>query len=232
MKPTSAILSEESPLRQNLLSNNPEVVDDKKRTRPSDRGICWLYPPTSAFHWDYFLSIRGGENLHLYMWILKDLSWTQEWYYPAWTFGTMALVWAFYLLFHAAHDRATNEIFIRVAVVIWIFGNWWWITGEVHDWNYPDEPKQYDIRTIETAYILDAGLCWLGLFYLIVKPLKLFDADNIVMLKRYDQTGLPARLPFIFSTWREYENLHILFWMSKGNDTLYLLHPSNSHATT
>ena len=183
--------------------------------RESDRGVAWLHAPTIPLTLSYFLGVRGGENVHLYLWILKDLSWTQEWFYPAWVFGTLAVVWAFYLLSHAVYEGATNEIFTRFAVTIWIFANWWWITGEVHDWNYPDEPPLYDERTVQASYILDAGLCWLGIFYLIVKPLKLLDADNPVQLRRYDGTGLPARFPFLFPTWREYENAHILFWMAK-----------------
>lgn len=192
-------------LREHLLPLTAESAETTKK-RISDRGICWYYPPTANLSWDYFLSIRGSENFHSYLWILKDFSWTQEWYYPAWVFGSLAVIVAVALLFNAAYERATNEVFIRMAVLIWIFANWWWITAEVHDWNYPDEPPQYDEHTIQTAYILDAGLCWLGIYYLIVKPFKLFDADNPEKLKEYDTTGLPSRSPMFFHTWREYEN--------------------------
>ena len=196
-------------------SDVPSSKNGPPLRRESDKGIAWLHSPTFSLSINYFFSVRGGESIHLYLWIMKDLSWTQEWFYQAWVFGTLALVWAVYLLAHAVYEGATNEIFTRVAVTFWIFGNWWWITGEVHDWNYPDDPPIYDERTAQASYILDAGLCWLGVFYLIVKPLRLLGADDPEMLRRYDGTGLQTRFSFLFPTWREYENAHILFWMAK-----------------
>ena len=44
----------------------------------------------------------------------------------------MAVVWSLWLLVCALYDRATDEAFVRMGVLIWIFGNWWWITGEVN----------------------------------------------------------------------------------------------------
>ena len=193
---------DDSPLRQPLLQGG------NKSGRLSDRGCCWFHPPTTPLTWQYAFTIRGAECLHLYLWILKDLAWTQEWYYPSWVFGTLAVGWSLWLLGSSLYDRATNEVFIRTASLIWILGNWWWITGEVHDWKYPEDPPIYDERTAQTAYILDVGLCWLATFYLFIKPFKLFDADNPEMLIHYDTTGLPPRLLF-FKTWREYENVHV-----------------------
>ena len=198
------------PFRQHLLP-----IKDSDGTRVSDRGICWIHAPTIPLSISYVLSIRGSENMHLYLWILKDLAWTQEWYYPSWIFGSLAVLWSLWLLLYALYDRATDEAFVRMGVLIWIFGNWWWITGEVHDWKYPEETPIYDERTTQTGYILNAGLCWLAVFYLFVRPFKLFHADNQEMLVRYDTTGLPPRLPWLFKTWRDYENMHVLFWMGK-----------------
>ena len=94
--------------------------------RPSDRGICWLYAPPVTFGLDWIVSNRGSENLHLYLWLLKDLSWAEDWYYPGMVFGSLAVAWAFWIFIHAVVERATDEIFIRFAVLIWISANIYW----------------------------------------------------------------------------------------------------------
>ena len=125
------------------------------------------------------------------------------------------MLWSLWLLVSALYDRAIHEAFVRMGVLIWVFGNWWWITGEVHDWKYPEDLPIYDERTTQTGYILSIGLCWLVIFYVFVRPFKLFDVENHEMLIRYDTTGLSPRLPWLFKTWRDYENMHVLFWMGK-----------------
>jgi hypothetical protein len=117
----------------------------------------------------------------------------------------------------AIYDGATDEIFIRLAVLIWIFANIWWMTGEVEDWQTCQclDGDLYLERTYETQIILDTGLCLLGVYYLVVRPFKLFKSGDPDALERYDSTGLPSRWPLLFSNWREYENIHILFWMGK-----------------
>ena len=63
--------------------------------------------------------------------------------------------------------------------------------------------------------MMETGISWLAFFYLFVKPLKLWGADDPETVAAYDTTGLPPRWPMFFKTWREYENIHILFWLGK-----------------
>ena len=78
------------------------------------------------------------------------------------------------------------------------------MTGDLHDHQFPNEEPVYDIRTLEAGYVMQAALCWMSVYYLIVKPLKLFGGDS----QRTDDPGRPApRLPKFFITWREYENV-------------------------
>ena len=63
--------------------------------------------------------------------------------------------------------------------------------------------------------MMETGISWLAFFYLFIKPLKLFGADDPETVAAYDTTGLPPRWPMFFKTWREYENIHILFWLGK-----------------
>lgn len=62
---------------------------------------------------------RGLENIHLYIWLLKDLSWAQDWYYSGMIFGCLAVLWAFLLIVTAVRNSAVNEIFVSVAIFLW-----------------------------------------------------------------------------------------------------------------
>ena len=101
----------------------------EKKIRESDIGICWLYPPPTPLSVEWLFSIRGFENLYLYSWLLKDLSWAQNWYYAAYFFGALAVTMSFVILFNATYDGATNEIFYSLAGFLWLFANFWWMTG-------------------------------------------------------------------------------------------------------
>lgn len=37
--------------------------------------ICWNYYPSIPWSIDFYFDIRGAECLHLYLWVIKDLSW-------------------------------------------------------------------------------------------------------------------------------------------------------------
>lgn len=80
------------------------------------------------------------------------------------------------------------------------------MTGDLHDHEFPDGPRWYPRRTTESGHVMQAALCWLGIYYLIVKPFKLLGCDNPEALSHYNNTGLQPRFSRIFSTWREYEN--------------------------
>ena len=80
------------------------------------------------------------------------------------------------------------------------------MTGDLHDHAFPDSPKWYARRTMESGHMMQAALCWLGIYYLIVKPFRLLGCDNPEALSHYNNTGLSPRFSRIFSTWREYEN--------------------------
>ena len=113
----------------------------KDTERESDVGICWFHPPEDALDFEWLFSIRGAENMYLYFWLLKDLSWAQDWYYPAYTFGSLAIAWSFIMVCNAVYDGATNEVFTSTAMFLWLFANFWWMTGDIHDYvlNYPDD---------------------------------------------------------------------------------------------
>jgi hypothetical protein len=81
--------------------------------------ICWFTLPRFPWSPSWLLSLRGAEYFHLYIWVLKDLSWAQSWYYSGHFFGSLAVFWSVYILSHAVHDRNINETFASVGQLLW-----------------------------------------------------------------------------------------------------------------
>lgn len=80
------------------------------------------------------------------------------------------------------------------------------MSGELHDSHFPKDTRQYDQKTLDGGHIMLAALCLMSLFYLTVFPFQMFRPTGHA-LETYNETGLPSRIPFIFNTWREYENV-------------------------
>jgi hypothetical protein len=102
-------------------SSNIEFDNERK-------DICWKYwnlLPTWRISY-FFTDIRGCENLHLYMWIVKDWSWMQGWNVCGVLFGSMAIIWMAYLFYWAVRSRNLNEIWTSISLFLWLFANMWW----------------------------------------------------------------------------------------------------------
>lgn len=191
---------------------------ERKLESPENIGLCWSQGPKEPFGVRFFYTIRGSEYLHLYLWVIKDLSWTQDWLYSGYIFGILAIIWSFFLIIRSLYYRNFYETIVSVAQLLWLVANFWWMTGEVHDYYFPNDYPQYEDRQRQASYIMMSALCWLGVYYFIIRPLGLLkpNADAVAI---YDDTGLSTRFPLFFNTWREYENIHILFWL--GKDTAW-----------
>jgi len=179
------------------------------------RGICWFYPPSEDWDLAYYWTLRGAENFHIYVWALKDLSWMQLWYWPGMIAGAGAVTWSAYLLiFHAMWDGNYWEIIFGTGQFVWLFGNYWWMTGELHDHEYPNEPSIYNQRTYEAGIMLKCAFVFVAIFTLVMKPFGLLK-PRVEALNKYDRAGLRPRCRFLFPSWRDYENIHIFFWLGK-----------------
>jgi hypothetical protein len=76
-----------------------------------------------------YFTVRGAENVHIYLWILKDLSWTQKWTVCSWIFGLSAISWCLVLVYHAVEDRNYNEIYMLFGMILWLAANFVWMAG-------------------------------------------------------------------------------------------------------
>jgi hypothetical protein len=61
---------------------------------------AWFSLPYFRWYPQWFTStIRGAEWFHVYLWLAKDLAWTQDWNYIGIVSGSAAVLWSVYLLF-------------------------------------------------------------------------------------------------------------------------------------
>ncbi len=88
---------------------------------------------SGAWTWDYYFTVRGAENFHIYLWIAKDLAWASDLYWPAMIFGSLALAWCMVLCYFAFFSGGMEEVYMLIATVLWLSGNFVWMAGEVFD---------------------------------------------------------------------------------------------------
>jgi hypothetical protein len=188
--------------------------------------LCWFHYPSQPWSVSYYFN-EGQENFHIYLWLLKDLAWVQSWYLPGIFIGGFACFWSIFLVSKSISHRNVNEFWSRFADLLWLFANYWWMLGETHDYEKPNEPSQYEAKTRQAAAIMITALVWIGSYYLVLKPFGVVD--------KFTNTPTPSapvtdslveehprpRFAFYFNSWREYENLHSLFWI--GKDTAWVL---------
>lgn len=162
---------------------------------------------------DWCFSVIGSEYCHMYFWILKDLAWTQGWRLFSISFGSFAIMWWVIILYHSLRTRNGAEVWNAIGLFLWLFANFWWMTGEAHDYQYPDSPAISDRHLSESAIILETAVVWLSLYYFIILPLNLMPQTAQAM-EEYDDGDFTPRFSY-FKNFRQYENIHTLFWLCK-----------------
>jgi hypothetical protein len=101
------------------------------------------------------------------------------------------------------------------------------MTGEVHDVDYPEEPPLSDLHTEQSARMLEGALVYLLAYYLAIIPCNLMPA-SAEAVAQYDDGQFKPRFKY-FRTFRQYENLHMFFWLAKdlawnrGNIVLWFI---------
>ena len=177
-------------------------------------GNAYATLPDRKWTLEMYFTIHGLENLLLYVWIAKDLSWTTSSWVGAWFWGILAIVLSLLFVVRAVVDVNWLEIWHGIAQFLWVFGNFWWMIGDVHDVEFPDRKSMYDERQKGCQHIMEAALIWLALWYLIVRPLKLLPEPDEETARMYDEHDLVPSIPY-FKTWRTYESFHIVLWLGK-----------------
>lgn len=88
---------------------------------------------TQPWSLEYYLTVRGSENFHIYLWIAKDLAWTQDSYWPSMIFGSLALAWCGVLAFNAVSHRSIDECYMLIALTMWLAANFLWMAGMAYE---------------------------------------------------------------------------------------------------
>jgi hypothetical protein len=146
----------------------------------------------------YYYSVRGAENFHIYLWILKDWGWTQDMEVFTLVFGYAALAWCGVLLWQAISRHNWEDTYHLFPLILWLFGNFWWMYGEVV---YGDD----DTQAVQGGDMFLAAMALILLYHMILRPCGLLVADADTTAK-YEAAGLHSRFSY-FENWRQYEHI-------------------------
>jgi drug/metabolite transporter (DMT)-like permease len=104
-------------------------------------------------------SIRSSENLHILLWLIKDLFWLMEYRAAGLFMVAPTLAMAFYIAWRSRMDL--RDLFNALAVICWITANSTWMIGDLFFGERGHGPAQ--------AFFL-AGLGLLALYYVFLGP--------------------------------------------------------------
>ena len=158
----------------------------------------------------YYYDRRGCEYIHYYFWIIKDFAWMQNMTVLATTAGLLAVLWCGILLGISIYKRKWLETYVYIATTFWLIGNFIWMRSEVN--------TQDDYRGVPlSSHFLEVAFFWMALYYLILRPLKVFPLPETLFDLDSDEKHIPLHWPlnFYFVNWRDYEHIHIFFWSAK-----------------
>jgi len=94
------------------------------------------------------------------------------------------------------------------------------MSGEFHDWVYPNETNLSPLRTIQSGQMMLFAISWLGIYYVFVFPWKWLPKSWTQNMEYFDINeieNMPKCISWLFPNMRSLENIHILFWATKGN---------------
>ncbi|HEY6436279.1 MAG TPA: hypothetical protein VIY47_06790 [Ignavibacteriaceae bacterium] len=103
--------------------------------------------------------IRGKENMHIVMWLIKDSCWVMDWKTAGILMVIPTLGLAFYITWLMRNNK--SELFHNLAVCCWIIANSIWMTGEFF---YNDTLRPY------SAVFFASGACSIIYYYFIHAP--------------------------------------------------------------
>ena len=119
---------ESSKLRDSLI--NKDAQASASSSSPTECVSTDKFVYKFPFSQQTYYMVRPIANIHIYLWILKDLSWAQDWDYPARIFGTIALIYCVLLFYEALVLRSYYEAYMAVGTTLWLAANYVWMEGE------------------------------------------------------------------------------------------------------
>lgn len=183
-------------------------------------GAAWKTLPHEQFEISFILSSRGLQYLHVYLWLLVDIAWMQGFHYMGDLCGFSLVFVSWCLFLRAAATRSYDDSFICFTQFVWLCGNMWWMSGEVHDIREPDEDKIYDVRANQASYMLIFAFLFASVYFIIVKPSNYIRFKNVTNVQHKEDSSIidDAKVPnkmLCFPRFKDYERIHLLFWIGK-----------------
>ena len=106
-----------------------------------------------------------------------------------------------------------------IALTMWLFGNFWWMLGEMTS-PYGDDY----VNSPQAIYMFEGALTWIMLYHLVWRPLGIIK-PNLKLNEECAAAGLVPRFSY-FQTWKQYEHAHFLFWCGKDLSWDYTFPPT------
>ena len=151
------------------------------------------------------------EYIHIYLWIFKDLCWTLDLYWLGVVFGVSAISFSFVLFCYAIKLRNLRKLWHSVGITVWLLANFIWMSGEFHDSKYYYEESQSKYLTPISGWVMIVAFVWILSYYVVVMPSGI--PYYFAPVHPSDENIIPCRFEYIFGTWSEYEDIHILLWL-------------------
>jgi hypothetical protein len=189
----------QSYMSSSLLNGKNDSNDDVITTRETH---TWILKKNM-----YMFSLRGWDNVHIYLWIMKDYAWTSDSTPLAWFFGLSALSWCVVLQWVAYTQSDFEEMYFLVSMILWLSANFWWMAGEERI------AGDDDVNSVQSSYMMMSALIVLIVFYLVIKPCGWLRSSPEITAQ-LESAGLYPRFRCL-SNWRQYEYLHMLCWCMK-----------------
>mmetsp|Transcript_1562 Transcript_1562/g.3274 ORF Transcript_1562/g.3274 Transcript_1562/m.3274 type:complete len:340 (+) Transcript_1562:286-1305(+) len=161
----------------------------------------------------FFSSNFGLEAVQIYLWLLKDLVWMQAGFKLGYlavvvTFPSIALIYL--------HQDHRTELMHSVATLLWVTGNYWWMLGENWDDHFHGgDGSVYRRHTVQAEVLLGSSFTVCLISYLMLIRERSSPFSPVPLPSPKCSTSPPHRFTNLIHSFREYDNLHILFWTGK-----------------
>jgi hypothetical protein len=103
---------------------------------------------------------------HLYIWIVKDLSWTQNWFYVGCLSAAAAFCVSCFCVARSWWAGGSADTFVHCMTFLWLFANAVWMYGEISDANFPEQPSLYENCRSNACAIMLFTLIAMGVYYI------------------------------------------------------------------
>jgi hypothetical protein len=189
-----------------------------KSTNDLTNGLASKF--NAVFSSRLFFSVRGADNVHIYLWILKDLFWSLGYVYAGTTFGLLALLWLTVMFYNSFGMKNTQELYYFVPLFLWLYGNFWWMRSEFSN------PYDSSVGREQGGYIMLAGMAIAQIYFIIFKCdcTKKWLKNNEASENLYQNHGYIPSISF-FENWRQYEFFHVMCWIGKDISWNFLIKP-------